>query len=87
MFYTYSVAVKGDSQQMFRSLGGINHCSIGNITFFTQYHFRQSTDCRYSQVGVAVFIKTGINYVHDQRSNVLLGVARKNSYDCTWQKN
>ena len=28
-----SVAVKGDSQQMFRSLGGINHCSIGNITF------------------------------------------------------
>ena len=28
-----SVAVKGDSQQMFRSLGGINDCSIGNITF------------------------------------------------------
>ena len=28
-----SVAVKCDSQQMFRSLGGINHCSIGNITF------------------------------------------------------
>ena len=28
-----SVAVKGDSQQMFRSLGGINHCSIGNVTF------------------------------------------------------
>ena len=28
-----SVAVKCDSQQMFRSLGGINHCSIENITF------------------------------------------------------
>ena len=28
-----SVAVKGDSQQMFGSLGGINHCSIGNINF------------------------------------------------------
>ena len=28
-----SVAVKCDSQQMFRSLSGINHFSIGNITF------------------------------------------------------
>ena len=31
--FSQSVAVKCDSQQMFRSLGGINHCSIGNITF------------------------------------------------------
>lgn len=30
---TQNVSVKADSQQMFRSLGGINHCEIGSITF------------------------------------------------------